>query len=76
MIKHEYNLYSKRLEAGLFYHTNNQIQSLSPLRGFITTVYTQVIESPPNLQNWVNKNFQSPPILGDLGGKIGRNEDR
>ncbi len=26
-------LYSKRLEAGLFYHTKNQVQSLSPLRG-------------------------------------------
>jgi len=26
-------LYSKRLEAGLFYHTKNQVQSLSSLRG-------------------------------------------
>ena len=40
------------------------------------TVYTQVIESPPNPQNGGNRNFQSPPKLGNLGGEIGRNEDR
>jgi hypothetical protein len=28
-----YDVYSKRLEAGLFYHTRNKVQSLSPLRG-------------------------------------------
>jgi hypothetical protein len=26
-------VYSKRLEAGLLYHTKNKVQSLSPLRG-------------------------------------------
>ncbi len=48
-----------------------------------TTVYTQGIEfspalteSPPSPQLWGNKNFQSPPNLGDLGGKIGSNADR
>ncbi len=61
--------------------TSLELLSKSPL-SFSLGVYTQVIEfsqalteSPPSPQLWGNKNFQSPPDLGDLGGKIDVNAD-
>jgi o-succinylbenzoate synthase len=47
------------------------------------TVYTQVIESgklpaepPPNPQFWGDRKIQSPPELGDLGGRRDQNDSQ
>ncbi|NJO42644.1 MAG: hypothetical protein HC865_19005 [Cyanobacteria bacterium RU_5_0] len=52
------------------------VDSPFPIPHSPSTVYTQVVESnptpaepPPNPQFWGNRTDQSPPELGDLGGK-------